>query len=101
MGYVKSTRKWTYSGGEQGTKHAMEVILDVNGSDFKFVRWGDRNTGRLESKYNEEALKGGIVMLVVNKYRPDKPFSIEDVRVIQDPLNFKGEESSSAEQPEN
>lgn len=101
VGYVKSTRKWTYSGGEQGTKHAMEVILDVNGSDFKFVRWGDRNTGRLESKYNEEALKGGIVMLVVNKYRPDKPFSIEDVRVIQDPLNFKGEESSSAEQPEN
>jgi DNA polymerase III alpha subunit len=94
-GFVKSARKFTYAGGEQGTKSAMEMVIDVEGFDFKLVRWSGKD-GRLQSKYTEAALRGAIVLAVATKFDPRKPFAIEDIRIIQDPLSFKSEESSSA-----
>jgi hypothetical protein len=92
--YVKSVRKFQYTGGDQGVKQALEVVLDVGGHDFKVVRWSGKS-GRLESKYTDSPLSGAIVVAVLTKFSPEKPFCIEDLRVVQDPLNFDRQEESA------
>jgi DNA polymerase III alpha subunit len=100
VGYVKSARKFSYAGGDQGSKQALEVVIDVGGFDYKLVRWPGRD-GRLASKYTEQSLIGGIVIAVATKYDAKKDFVVEDLRVIQEPFSLKSEESPADEKEKN
>lgn len=80
--FVDEARRFNY-GDER--KEACEVILDVNGARFKFVKWGGK-TGKVPKKF-EESLKGSIVVAVITKFKSDRPFSIDDLEVVAPPFD--------------
>jgi hypothetical protein len=46
-----------------------------------------------------QALKGAIVVAVLNKWRDDKPFALQDIMVIQPPLDAKEEKKTNEQAP--
>ena len=79
-GMVHETRNWTY--GENKESEACEVNLEVEGEIHKFVMWPNRDTGRLDKRFNA-TLEGALAILVLNRYRSDKPFAIQDITIVE------------------
>jgi DNA polymerase III alpha subunit len=86
--YVASERRFNY----KGNRLAVELILDVDGEQFSFVKWANYDTGKQVIPDN---LQGSIVMAYLKRTKPDRGFQIEAVVVVQPPLS-DGEESSEA-----
>ena len=89
--YVDEIRFFNY--GENKSKEAVDITLDIDGARMKFVKWGRRDTGKLPRHWDTivSKLKGSIVVAILNKYKENKPFSLEDVIIIQEPLISKEE----------
>lgn len=79
-------------------KEACKLMLDVEGTRWEFVRWPDKQ-GNIPDVFRS-SLKGVIAMICLTKYRQDRPFSIEDVVVIQRPFDTAEPDSDSDEEPE-
>jgi hypothetical protein len=100
-GYVQSIRVFEYGEKDQATgrrlnpKAACEVNLDFDGDKIKLVRWPDRDTGTLDPRFRA-SLEGALVVVIAAKFRPGKPFSIDDIEVIQPAL----EEAKETEKEE-
>lgn len=93
-GYVVEARKFGYGGG----KEALELIVDLDGGQLKAVKWPGRG-GKLPSHLRTpDDLNGAVVVVLYTKYREDKPFAIDDVAVIQPPLDHTAEQSPEPEQ---
>jgi DNA-directed DNA polymerase III PolC len=93
-GYVTEARKFGYGGG----KEAMELTLDMDGGQVKVVKWPGRQSQRLPEHLRDPgALKGAIVVAQLTKYSEDRPFTIEDVAIIQPPLDCGIEASPDSE----
>lgn len=86
--YVTDVRLFEYgekdakTGVRPDPKHACEINVDLDGTRLKFVKWPSRETGRLDPRFNA-TLKDSIAILIINKYKEKKPFSVEDVRIVQ------------------
>lgn len=89
-GYVYEDRRFEYKDKNTGKKkEACSLTLDIEGATKSFVKWPDKS-GKLPPSQFSEKLTGAIVVLVVEKYKEDKPFAINDVILIQPPFK-KGE----------
>lgn len=88
IGYVMDERKFKYAGG----KEAIELFIDIQGGTIKGVKWPAKKTGKLPDTF-KASIKGAIVVSLFTKYDEDKPFNVEEVIVIQNPMDHKTEES--------
>lgn len=93
--YVDEQRKFCY--GEGKAKEAVDFTLDVDGGRMKFVKWGSRETGRLSTKFKLE-YKGAIVIAILSKYKEGRPFTMEDIVIVQEPLSDGPESSPEKEE---
>jgi DNA-directed DNA polymerase III PolC len=84
--YVISDRRFEYKGGT-----ALELTVDVDGEQFSFVKWPDKKSRKLLAPPPD--LSGAVVVLSLTRWRPTKPFSIDTIHVVQQPLS-DGEESA-------
>ncbi len=93
--YVDDTRTWSF--GEE-SREACELQLDVEGARFKFIRWAGKAI-KLPPIF-KEALKGAIVIAVLNKWSSDRPFGIEDIIVVVPPVGQEPEPPEEEENPD-
>jgi hypothetical protein len=101
--FVISSRKWQYGqpGGPKD-KEAEELVLDVDGIRFKFIKWpnrtGDR-IGKLPVDWPQD-LSGSICLVQIVRWSADKAGSIEKVIVVRAPLvPGSGEQPPEKEEP--
>jgi DNA polymerase III alpha subunit len=87
--YVIKERRFKY----QGSKTAVDLLLDHEGGRIKAVKWPDRKTGRLPHDFPEN-LEGSIAIVLLSKWNEAKPFTIEDVVVVAEPLSDEDPEES-------
>jgi DNA polymerase III alpha subunit/intein/homing endonuclease len=85
--YVEDSRVFQYT-KDGNTKEAMEFIFDIEGSKERFVLWG-RDKGRVPLVYKKQSFNGSMVMAILSKRNENRPFSVEDVILIQNPLALK------------
>jgi len=86
--YVVSERRFSWGDGKQ----AIEYMLDIDGGRLKAVRWANRGQKKMPPEYKED-LSGSVVVALLQKRKENKPFSIDDLIVIQDRLGSNVEES--------
>jgi len=86
--YVSEARVFEYgekdpiTGRRSNPKTACELILDLDGERVKVVKWPDREVNEVDDRFNVK-LKDAIVMLIMSKWKKDKPFSVDDIEIIQ------------------
>ena len=73
-------------------KEMCKIRLDIGGGRYEFVQWPKKDTGKVSDTYRQP-LKGAVVVAVLNKWREDKPFSLNDILVVAPPLSAKKEEN--------
>jgi DNA-directed DNA polymerase III PolC len=86
--YVVAERRFSY---QNGTKQAVDLTLDVDGEHFSFVKWPDRDTGKLNCPTN---LAGSVCLVMCSRYKLDRPFAIDALVVIAPPLSDEKSETS-------
>jgi DNA polymerase III alpha subunit len=92
--YVEESRCFAY-GTEGDRREACEVVLDVEGGRFKFVKWGGRN--RLPDIFRQP-LKGAVAIAILTKFASDRPFAIDELTVVQPPLDLEDDASDGEDQ---
>lgn len=92
VGYILTERRFRYRNGDC---EAVAVDIDIDGQTFQFVKWPDKESGELKAPKN---LLGSIVLVIMTRYRIDRPFSIDVVFVVQPPL--EADKDSSEEEKE-
>jgi DNA polymerase III alpha subunit len=81
--YVQTQRVFSF----QGTKEACEFILDVDGEHMKYVMWPSYDgDGTIADKY-KQPLEGAVVVAIVCKSKEDRPTRLEELYVVQLPLD--------------
>lgn len=93
VAHVDDTR--TFRFGEE-SREACELTLDIEGARFKFMKWAGKDIN-LPSQFKEQ-LKGAIAIVVLNKYKPDRPFVADDIFMVQPPLDHDDSEEETAEE---
>lgn len=91
VAYIMEARKFQYSVGR--SKEALELIVDMDGGQYKAVKWAGKSKGLPEHLQDPEKLIGSIAVVVYTKYNQDHPFSVEDLTVIRGPLDVNAEKS--------
>lgn len=86
--YIAAERRFSY---KAGARHAVELVLDVDGEQFTFVKWPDRENGQLVCPDN---LTGSIAIVRLTRYRSDRPFAVDAIVVAQPPLSDEKSEAS-------
>lgn len=87
--YVDGARRFSYG----SAKEACEFVFDASGHKFKFVKWGNKKTGKLSSEYGTERV-GAIAIALLRKNGEKRPFSVERLITVQPPLGQEPEETS-------
>lgn len=82
--------------GYHGTKVMSKFLVDIEGQRFEFVKWPDRD-GSLPLKFKNTDFTGSLVILLLSKWNSEKPFSIDDVFEVAEPLKLKQEDSPDTE----
>jgi DNA polymerase III alpha subunit len=90
--YIDDVRVWRY--GEE-RREACELQINVEGGRYKFVKWAGKAID-LPAHF-KAPLKGAVVIAVLNKYKEGRPFSIEDVYVVQSPLDYSDDSEETNE----
>lgn len=95
VGYVNGDRRFRYDNknpkpGQSKTKSASELTVDVEGVTIKAVKW-PLDSGLPPPFQND--LTGAVVVCLYRK-RPTKGVTVDDVLVVQPPLDQKLEEAS-------
>lgn len=85
--YVISDRRFSY--GPKKEKTACELVVDVCGGRFKFVKWPSK-LGDLPQDMHSD-YTGEIVVLLLAKYDANKPANLKQIISIQPKLPEKGD----------
>jgi DNA polymerase III alpha subunit len=88
--YIVNERRFVY--GKEKPRTACELTFDVDGEQFTCVRWPDKETGQLKAP--PEGMTGALAILYLTKWHSKKPFSIDAIVVVQQPLSDEKSESS-------
>ena len=90
--YITDTRVFNW--GPRKEKQACELMYDLDGVQLKSVKWGNKETGKLDSRFGT-CLNGSIAVLVIEKN--DKGgFYVDDVEVIQHKLEKQTEDKEES-----
>lgn len=86
-GFVVSERPFSYKG--KGAKkgkilHAVEVVVDIDSEQFKFVKWPPKDGNKAVIP---TGLTGSIVIILVSRYKSDRPFALDAIQVVAPPLD--------------
>lgn len=65
----------------QGNKQRQVFLLDIEGMRREIVRWPDYGTGKLPKDAAQD-IEGNLVIVTLEKYRADKPYSIKHIEVV-------------------
>jgi DNA polymerase III alpha subunit len=87
--YVISERRFNY----KGNKTAVELVLDVDGEQFSFVKWANYETGR---QTMPSGLEGSVAIVLLTRWKKDRPFGIDAAVVVSPPLSDATEESAES-----
>lgn len=87
--YVISQRLFSYQGG----KEACDLELDIDGERLKFVKWPDKQ-GKLPAIF-KTGLSGALLMVILSKYRADRPFGLEDIVIVESAIPKNKKESKN------
>ena len=87
--FILSTRIFSY---DSGKKNACEITFDLDGHRYNVVKWPD-NSGKLPDHINSK-LDGTIALVFLRKYRPDKPMTLTDVRILMPKIDFKRKDNN-------
>lgn len=80
VGFIEKWRKFSY--GEGKKKSAVALTLDLEGVQMEFVKWfGDRKI----PEHWDKPQAGAIVIVLLNKFKEDRPFVIDEMIVVQEP----------------
>lgn len=90
IGYVIADRRFRY--GENKSKEASELTLDLEGKRYAWVKWPDRD-GKLPVEMGKD-LTGSVVVAKLLKNNEKKPFVVTKVDVIAKSLDEQEEESA-------
>jgi DNA polymerase III alpha subunit len=82
--YIISTRTFSY---QSGSRTACSLTIDIEGERYEWVKWPDQN-GDLDDRFNSK-LDGSVAMLIVRKFKAEKPFAIEDIDVLSEKITIK------------
>lgn len=91
VAYVEAWRCFNYG---EDRRQACELQLEINSARFKFVRWGGKN--KLPEIYKQD-LTGAVIIAILNKWSNDRPFSFDDVIVVQSPIDANQPEPEKAD----
>jgi DNA-directed DNA polymerase III PolC len=90
VAYVDEVEVRNY-GDEQ--REMCKLRLDIEGARFEYVKWAGKAI--ILPNVFKTKLKGAVVLAVLNKYKSDRPFSVEDLFVLERPLNHEDEPEKS------
>lgn len=90
-GYITMERPFSYR-KDNKTKYAVELTFDVDGEQFKVVKWPPRDKSNKAIIPNN--LTGTIAILLVSRYRSDRPFVLDAIEVVIPALNLKEAEEN-------
>jgi hypothetical protein len=93
VGYVTEVREFSYV-KEGQTKSACDVTLDVEGKRFSFVKWTNKKNPKLPEIFKTD-FAGAIVLAILNKFDPKRPFALDDLIIVQKALETKKTEAES------
>jgi DNA-directed DNA polymerase III PolC len=95
IAYVEFAESWTFI-RDDGPQEACKMTFDIDGLRLhELVKWSGKD-GKIPENF-KQPLKGAIAIVVLNKYREGKPFGIEDVIVVQPPLDLAAQASPDPE----
>lgn len=80
LAYVTSERKFRF--GASKDRNAVSYNFEVDSQIFEYVSWGDKE-GNIRTP---TGITGAIVAVALSKWNEDKPFAINDIVVISEPL---------------
>jgi DNA-directed DNA polymerase III PolC len=89
-GYIVAERRFKYKGNNE----ALELTIDHDGSRIVAVKWPNKQTGKLPPALRNVTLEGSIAIVLLSKYREDKPFTIDDIVMVVPPLSKTEPEES-------
>lgn len=92
-GYVEDCELRQF--GEE-RKEMFKLRLDVGGGRFEYVQWPRKDEKKVDAKYHQP-LKGAVVIAVLNKWNNSKPFSLQDIVVVQPPMSDSKEEKADVQ----
>jgi DNA polymerase III alpha subunit len=69
-----------------GNKQMQKAQVDVDGSRFEYVRWPGHGRDKLPVDAIRGA-EGALVILILEKYKPEKPFAIKDVIMVSEAID--------------
>jgi DNA-directed DNA polymerase III PolC len=93
VGYVLEERRFRY--GDKKQNEALDLTFDVNGETFSFVKWPDRDTKKLIAP--PPGLVGAIVLVILTRTRNARPYTIDAIAIVQQPLEQSKEEEKEEE----
>lgn len=79
IGYVQSYRLFRYPKPTYD-KEAIELLIDIEGTQKKFLKWGGLN------QEMKEDLTGAVVALILNKTSEEREFNLVDLIIIEKPF---------------
>lgn len=85
--YVVVDERRTYAGGK---KEMQKLLLDIEGVRKEYVRWPGKS-GKLNLGHKTQA--GVLGIAIMSRYRADRPFSVESIIVLADPLSIKEDDN--------
>jgi hypothetical protein len=86
--YIEAREMRTF-GDER--KEMCKVSLDVEGGRFQLVKWPNKE--KKVPDIFKGKIEGSIAIVILSKYKPEGSFSIDDIVVIEPPLEHEEKES--------
>lgn len=83
--------------GENKEKEMCKLQLDIDGGRYDYVAWPKSDSNQVSDIYRQN-LKGAVVLVILNRYKDDKPFQLSELFVIEQPLP-KGKEKEEEDEP--
>lgn len=91
IGYVMAERVFSWDKPESKGQ-GINLTFEANGSIFEFVKWGNRKTGKLGDilmNAKNQTLTGALVILLLQKWSPDKKFTADGIVLVSPSREIK------------
>lgn len=91
VAYLREAKEFNW--GPNKANEALKFQVDIDSGTYEFLKWGNRDTGLLpplfKAKMKSGDYEGAIVFLTLTKFKKDRPFTIDNIEIIQSPIKEK------------